>query len=44
MFDYAFNLKMEAELITEAVKRESLDADVVTEDILSGGKAQELRK
>lgn len=38
MFDYAFNLKDEAELIRKAVTA-SMDANVVTEDILTEGKA-----
>lgn len=38
MFDYAFNLKSEAQLIREAVTA-SMEANVVTEDILSSGKA-----
>ena len=38
MFEYAFNLKEEAELIRAAVTA-SMEANVVTEDILSEGKA-----
>lgn len=38
MFDYAFNLKAEAELIRKAVTA-SMEANVVTEDILTNGKA-----
>ncbi|MDR0810663.1 MAG: 3-isopropylmalate dehydrogenase [Paludibacter sp.] len=38
MFDYAFNLKAEADLIRRAVTA-SLDANIVTEDIADGGKA-----
>ena len=37
MFDYAFNLKAEAEIIRNAVTA-SLDEEIVTEDISSGNK------
>ena len=38
MFDYAFDLKAEAQLISDVVNL-SLDEGIVTEDIADGGKA-----
>jgi 3-isopropylmalate dehydrogenase len=38
MFDYAFDLKAEAQAISDVVNK-SLAAGIVTEDIAEGGKA-----
>jgi 3-isopropylmalate dehydrogenase len=38
MFDYAFDLKEEAQYISDVVNR-SLEEGIITEDIADGGKA-----
>jgi 3-isopropylmalate dehydrogenase len=38
MFDYAFDLKEESQLISDVVNR-SLEEGIITEDIADGGKA-----